>query len=63
MDLGTGTFALATRYIYGGGLDELIAIETGGQRYTTYRDALGSMDAITESAGVVVELWQPPTWG
>ena len=32
---GTGVFALATRYIYGGGLDELIAIETGGLRYYT----------------------------
>ena len=60
---GTGVFALATRYIYGGGLDELIAIETGGQRYYTYRDALGSIEAITDSAGVVVERYDYDAFG
>ena len=60
---GTGVFALATRYIYGGGLDELIAIETGGLRYYTYRDALGSIEAITDSAGVVVERYDYDAFG
>ena len=63
VDPGTGTFTLATRYIYGGGLDELIAIETGGQRYYTYRDALGSIEAITDSAGVVVERYDYDAFG
>ncbi len=63
VDPGTGTFALAIRYIYGAGLDELIAIETGGQRYFTYRDALGSIEAITDSAGVVVERYDYDAFG
>ena len=63
VDPGTGVFALATRYIYGGGLDELIAIETGGLRYYTYRDALGSIEAITDSAGVVVERYDYDAFG
>ena len=63
MDPGTGTFALAIRYIYGAGLDELIAIEAGGQRYFTYRDALGSIEAITDSAGVVVERYDYDAFG
>ena len=63
VDPGTGVFALATRYIYGGGLDELIAVETGGLRYYTYRDALGSIEAITDSAGVVVERYDYDAFG
>jgi RHS repeat-associated protein len=43
-----GPFVLSARYIHGGGLDELVAFETGsGQRYGVLQDALGSVEVLT----------------
>ena len=60
----TGPFTLDLRYIYGDGLDELIAIEDSvGARFYVYQDALGSIEAITDSTGTVVERYRYDAFG
>ncbi len=42
-------------YVYGSGIDEVLRMERGGQQYSYFFDGLGSVIALTNSAGTVVE--------
>ncbi len=42
-------------YVYGQGIDEPLRMERGGQQYSYFFDGLGSVIALTNSAGTVVE--------
>ncbi len=51
------------RYIYGSGMDEALALESAGQRYWMYQDALGSTEAITDLSNVLVERYSYDGFG
>ena len=60
----SGTFTLKIRYLYGAGLDELVALEDEvGARYFVFQDALGSVEAITDWNGVVLERYRYDAFG
>lgn len=48
---GTGL----AQYVYGSAIDEILAMDRGGQRYYYHDDSLGSPEALTNSSGNVVE--------
>lgn len=50
-----GGFQPQTRYLYGAGLDEVLAVESGGLRSFAQQDRLGSVLALTDGTGVLVE--------
>jgi len=53
---GVGTATLKTRYVYGAGLDEIVAqIAVNGTRSYVFADALGSTIALTNSSGQTSE--------
>ena len=60
----SGTFTLKIRYLYGAGLDELVALEDDvGARYFVFQDALGSVEAVTDWNGVVLERYRYDAFG
>ncbi len=50
-----GTGALAAEYINGENIDEILAMERGGNTYYCHQDGLGSVTELTDSAGTVAE--------
>ena len=60
----SGTFTLKIRYLYGAGLDELVALEDDvGARYFVFQDALGSVEAVTDWNGAVLERYRYDAFG
>ncbi len=54
---------LLRRYVYGPGIDEPIVLQTGGATYTYHFDGLGSVTALTNAAGQVVEQYRYGAYG
>lgn len=50
-----GTNTMLRQYVYGNGIDERLQLKSGGQNYYYHEDGQGSVVAITDSGGVVVE--------
>jgi RHS repeat-associated protein len=55
--------ALAARYTYGAGIDEVLTMERGGATYTYHHDALGSVTEATDGAGALVERYTYDVYG
>ncbi len=58
-----GNNQLLTRYVHGKGIDEPISLTKNGQTYFYHTDALGSVIAITDSAGNVVQRYEYDSFG
>ena len=58
-----GNNQLLTRYIHGKGIDEPISLTRNGQTYFYHTDALGSVIAITDSTGNVVQRYEYDSFG
>jgi RHS repeat-associated protein len=56
---GTST----TAYLYGPGLDEALAIATGGQVYYYVGDGLGSISLLVDGSGAVLNSYIYDAWG
>ncbi len=54
---------IITEYLHGPGIDEPIAMIRGGQTYYYHADVLGSIIAITNSAGQVVQRYEYDSFG
>lgn len=54
---------LQARYVYGGGIDEILLMKRGGQDYFYHENSLGSIVAITNSAGDLVEQYTYDHYG
>ena len=50
-------------YVYGDGIDELLQMQKGGATYYYHPNSLGSIDALTESSGNVVEYYRYDAYG
>lgn len=59
----TTTGPVSAAYIYGAGLDEVLTMERGGQRYYYHTNALGSVTQITNTAGTIVEQYEYDSYG
>ncbi len=57
------TGAVVTRYIHGPGIDEPLAMEKDGQLYCYHADDLGSIIALTDSTGSVVQSYRYDAFG
>src|SRR5690606_413558 len=61
---GTGSLSLTRRFVYGPGLDEPIAsVEATNARTYQFQDALGSVIALTNAAGLVTEKYAYTAYG
>ena len=58
-----GSGNIVTEFIHGPGIDEPIAMIRGGQTYYYHADGLGSIIAITDSAGRVVQRYEYDSFG
>ena len=58
-----GTGAVAARYTHGPGIDEPLSIVKGGVRYYYHADALGSIKALTNSAGSIIKTYNYKAYG
>ena len=54
---------VVTEYVHGPGIDEPIAMIKGGQTYYYHADGLGSIIAITDSTGRVVQRYEYNSFG
>lgn len=54
---------IITEYVHGPGIDEPIAMIKGGQTYHYHADGLGSIIAITDSSGNVVQRYEYNSFG
>jgi RHS repeat-associated protein len=59
---GNGSVIEAT-YIFGGGIDEVVSMERGGNRYYYYANSLGSTSHVANSAGNLVERYEYDAYG
>ncbi|MCM8813406.1 MAG: hypothetical protein NC924_05645 [Candidatus Omnitrophica bacterium] len=55
--------ALVARYVYGPGIDEPVVMYRNGQRYFYLLDGLGSVIALTDDSGAVVESYTYDAFG
>ena len=51
------------KFIYGVGIDEPVVMDTGGTQYYYHFDALGSVTALTDSDGALVETYRYDVYG
>ena len=58
-----GSKGVVASYVNGDWIDEVIAMDRGGERYHLHRDALGSVVAATDSSGTVVERYAYDPYG
>ncbi len=58
-----GTTSYTTRYTHNLGVDDVLAMERGGVRYYYHKDGLGSVTAITDSKGNVVQTYDYDSFG
>lgn len=56
-------YALVATYIYGLGIDAPIKMDRGGSSYYYHKDALGSVTAVTDGSGNVVEKYDYDPYG
>ena len=54
---------LQARYTYGAGIDEVVTMESGGSSYTYHQDDLGSVRAVTDASGNLVEQYDYDAYG
>lgn len=59
---GNGELLLAT-YVYGRGLDEVLVMDRGGDRYFYFADGLGSVTQLADAAGELAETYQYDAFG
>jgi RHS repeat-associated protein len=57
------TGSLQAKYVYGTGIDEPLEMERSGQKYYYSRDGLGSVAALTNASGQVVESYTYDVYG
>ena len=55
--------AVTAQYVYGAGIDEILLMRRGGQDYLFHEDDLGSIVAVTNSAGALVEQYRYDHFG
>lgn len=55
--------SVIARYTHGPGVDEPLSVERSGQHYFFLQDALGSVTAITDAAGQVVQEYEYDSFG
>jgi RHS repeat-associated protein len=55
--------AVVATYIYGVGIDEVLTMRRGGQSYYYHANSIGSIAALTEGAGQVVERYAYDIYG
>ena len=55
--------AVTARYIHGPGIDEPLAMEKNGQMYYYHADGLGSIIALTDITGAVVQSYRNDVFG
>ena len=58
-----GSGVLTTKYTHGPGIDEPLAIERAGQSYYYHADGLGSIVALTDDKGRVVQTYEYDSFG
>ncbi len=58
-----GTTSYTTRYTHNLGVDDVLAMERGGVHYYYHKDDLGSVTAITDSKGGVVQTYDYDSFG
>lgn len=58
-----GTGATLATYVYGIWVDDVLSMDRGGSRYFYHSNALGSVAAITDAAGMVVERYRYDAYG
>lgn len=58
-----GSGNIVTEYLHGPGIDEPIAMIKGGQTYYYHADGLGSIIAITDSSGRVMQRYEYNSFG
>jgi RHS repeat-associated protein len=58
-----GNNQLVAHYIHGPGIDEPLSMEKNSQKYYYHVDALGSVTAITDSVGTVVQRYNYDSFG
>ncbi|MCG2711361.1 MAG: DUF6531 domain-containing protein [Candidatus Omnitrophica bacterium] len=58
---GSGT--LLRKYVYGPGIDEPILLDDGTNKYYYHMDGLGSVVALTDASGIVVESYEYDVYG
>ncbi|MBU2540802.1 MAG: hypothetical protein KJ593_02770 [Candidatus Omnitrophica bacterium] len=58
-----GTNTLQAKYLHGPGIDEPLNIERGGQTYWYHVDGLGSITALTDDTGTVVQTYLYDSFG
>jgi RHS repeat-associated protein len=63
LNLVQETSASSADYLFGPGIDEPLAMSRGGQVYYYETDALGSINAITNSSGTVQNTYLYDSWG
>jgi RHS repeat-associated protein len=59
----TAGSATQATYVYGNYIDEVLTIDRGGQTYYYHQNSLWSVEAITNSAGAVVERYSFDAYG
>jgi RHS repeat-associated protein len=57
------TGAVTTQYIHGAGIDEPLAMERAGQAYYYHADGLGSIAALTDNSGTIVQWYEYDAFG
>ena len=50
-------------YLHGSSIDEVIALRRNGHTYTYHRDALGSIAALTDETGAIVQRYEYDAYG
>jgi RHS repeat-associated protein len=59
----SGVGVTQATYVYGNGIDEVLTMDRGGQAYFFHHNSLGSVEAVTDSAGNVVERYGYDAYG
>ena len=59
----TGATTTTTTYTYGNNVDEVLSMDRNSQTYFYHQNALGSVEAVTDSSGNVVERYAYDAYG
>ena len=55
--------SVVATYVYGSGIDEILTMDRGGTIYYYHQNSLGSVVAVTNAAGAVVERYEYDAYG
>jgi len=58
-----GAFVTQATYVYGNDLDEVLTMDRGGQTYYYHQNALGSVEAISDTTGTLRERYSYDAYG